>query len=150
MAIFIPRFSESCSSIRLISALCALFFLPGFLPAVSRGYSVVPGLSEIWEDLSYPCPESKTVFLVQYVFLFFLPSIQKINTVETNVSSDFTWKLPKIAFGSTIFLSKWLSSFVCVFLKHSIYGYHRQGKRTLIVNRITGQGQHHRNMHSCG
>lgn len=35
---------------------------------------------------------------VQYVF----PSIQKINTVETNVPNDFTRKLPKIAFGSFI------------------------------------------------
>lgn len=35
---------------------------------------------------------------VQYVF----PSIQKISTVETNVPNDFTRKLPKIAFGSSI------------------------------------------------
>ena len=84
------------------------------------------------------------------MFFCFFPSIQKINTVETNVPNDFTRKLPKIAFGSTIFLSKWLSSFVCVFLKHSIYGYHRQEKRTLTVNRITEEGQHHRNMHRCG
>lgn len=35
------------------------------------------------------------------------PSIQKINTVETDVPDDFTRKLPKIAFGGFM-------SFECV------------------------------------